>query len=724
MICRRSWRRGQAGLRTAVALSLLSGGGLWVSQLGDYKERIIAPGVTFSRVHTPKPLDVQIVRAKLPLHPNLRLLTALAKGRVLGRATVSSMVQRARADGAYVVLAVNGDYFSANGIPSGAFVQDGEIIRIPNDRTMFMVDADGKFSIDRLKSRGTLILPNDKTVRISALNGHPRSKGIFVFTSRFDDVVTVPDDTVFVLASGKSLPLRVDMPHELIVKLVSKGGTAAALSDQEIVLASSDKSSDLLFGLRPGDRISVQFTFEPKGRRVVSAIGGGPRLLREGVPYVEWREELMSKSFAARRHPRTAVGLADGAIVFVTVDGRRLGHSRGMSLYDLAHLMADLGCVDAMNLDGGGSTTSYVRGRVANSPSDGRERRVANALLLVNAAPEAEAERLVITLSHRNVLVGASIQVKVQSEDSSYRLQELDPRKLRWHVVPPLAEVGPGGSVQFFPPINGEPENDVTLTASLVDIPNLSGKANVRVHARLSRLEATPRKLRMRPNGLRKVTLAAFGRDGTEVRFEPDQVKWVVGGGVGIMNPDGTFRTNGKSGSGNVIAILGNQAAIVGVDVEGPRLLLEDFETLNELRFESFPVGMPGGLTLVRAPVVSGNKALKMSYDFTTSTATRAVYARLDREISTPFALSCWVYGDGNGHWLRCRFRDGEGEVHLLTVERFVDWVNEWRQVRLNVPEEFPRPIMLEALYLVESSADKQSRGAILLDDLRVEMVD
>ena len=120
MIRSRSWRRGQAGLQTAVALSLLSGGGLWVSQLGDYKERAIAPGVTFSRVHTPKPLDVQIVRAKLPLHPNLRLLPALAEGRVLGRATVSSMVQQAQADGAYVVLAVNGDYFSANGIPGGA----------------------------------------------------------------------------------------------------------------------------------------------------------------------------------------------------------------------------------------------------------------------------------------------------------------------------------------------------------------------------------------------------------------------------------------------------------------------------------------------------------------------------------------------------------------------------------------------------------------------------
>ena len=84
------------------------------------------------------------------------------------------------------------------------------------------------------------------------------------------------------------------------------------------------------------------------------------------------------------RHPRTAAGVrGDGTIVLAVVDGRQPKISVGFSIDELAGLMAELDCVEAINMDGGGSSTMVAGGRVVNSPSDAAgERAVSDALLI------------------------------------------------------------------------------------------------------------------------------------------------------------------------------------------------------------------------------------------------------------------------------------------------------------------------------------------------------
>jgi exopolysaccharide biosynthesis protein len=86
---------------------------------------------------------------------------------------------------------------------------------------------------------------------------------------------------------------------------------------------------------------------------------------------------------AAPRHPRTAVGDNKNFVFLVEVDGRQPELSMGMTFTELANLMEQLGCSEAMNLDGGGSATFWLNGKVVNSPSDKHERAVANALVIV-----------------------------------------------------------------------------------------------------------------------------------------------------------------------------------------------------------------------------------------------------------------------------------------------------------------------------------------------------
>ncbi len=113
-------------------------------------------------------------------------------------------------------------------------------------------------------------------------------------------------------------------------------------------------------------------------------VGGVPVLIQSGEIVVDFSPERARPGFAEDRHPRTAVGFLPGTSwVFVVVDGRQPDLSLGMTLPELAAFMKALGCHSALNLDGGGSTTMVLRGRIVNSPSDAQgERPVSDAFLI------------------------------------------------------------------------------------------------------------------------------------------------------------------------------------------------------------------------------------------------------------------------------------------------------------------------------------------------------
>ena len=127
-------------------------------------------------------------------------------------------------------------------------------------------------------------------------------------------------------------------------------------------------------------------TFHDLPAGAAEAVGGSSQILSNGRITVNGRDATLD--------PRTAAGVADGGktLVLLVLDGRRPGHSVGATLGTLADLMKQLGCTDALNLDGGGSSTMVVSDadgpHVVNTPSDGaalpfglsRERPVANVL--------------------------------------------------------------------------------------------------------------------------------------------------------------------------------------------------------------------------------------------------------------------------------------------------------------------------------------------------------
>ena len=113
--------------------------------------------------------------------------------------------------------------------------------------------------------------------------------------------------------------------------------------------------------------IYVKLNTNPNWDGVKHIISGGPYLIKNGEIYIDVAEQKLNA--ITGRNPRTAIGItADKNLVLVTVDGREES-SVGMTLTELANFMKEIGCVDAMNLDGGGSSVMYVAGNIVNSPS-------------------------------------------------------------------------------------------------------------------------------------------------------------------------------------------------------------------------------------------------------------------------------------------------------------------------------------------------------------------
>lgn len=368
--------------------------------------RPVAEGVTLIRETIPPgaadgPLAVSVLRVDRRA-PGVRVGVALAQDRVWGtdatkgREIVSALARRRGALGA-----VNAGYFPFAGNPIGLHIENGELVTEPNARVALVLDARGSARFARFIGAGSAAA-NGATTSIHGLNRPPgRGNELLLYTPRFFSA-TLPQPGRFeIVLRDVPAPLTPGKEYEGIVAHMRTGG-GAPLAPDSVVLSGGGRAADWLranavlgaplrfrFDIRPapGDALPDNFVLH-------EAVAGGPRLLREGRVAINWAEEGFPASFARGRHPRTAVGLTrDGdTLLLVTVDGRQPALSRGATLAELAAILLKLGAWEAINLDGGGSTTLVVRDAIVNAPSEGRERPVANAIL-VFAGPSAATSR-------------------------------------------------------------------------------------------------------------------------------------------------------------------------------------------------------------------------------------------------------------------------------------------------------------------------------------------
>jgi hypothetical protein len=366
--------------------------------------RELAPGVTFVQfVDRAVPLTAYLVRVDLRRN-DLALRVFRAHDQLRGREQVRDMVARARTGGVDVLAAVNGDFFDVktgenenNQVLGGEWwkglkVTDSPYDTYDNVHVQFAVDASGHPLMDRFLFDGRVYAHGVATPIIS-LNFNPAGnpEGTALYTPRFG--ATTPRDTArqtveaALVAAGLRGDTLVFVRHGALANV-----SGSSIPPDGVVFAAYGPGSRAkeVQALADGDTVKVLLATLPRpphGAAPTLVIGGWPRILQGGVnvageaPVVEG---TISRN-AEAKHPRTAVGFSrDSTQLFMlAVDGRSAA-SAGLTLVELAKLMRAVGAWDAMNLDGGGSTTMVVGGTIVNVPSDAAgEREVGSALAII-----------------------------------------------------------------------------------------------------------------------------------------------------------------------------------------------------------------------------------------------------------------------------------------------------------------------------------------------------
>jgi Phosphodiester glycosidase len=357
------------------------------------KERI-APGLVLLRIRDPKgPNRIRVL--EVDRFSALTLDVQLANDHIPGHEQTSSMAAR---NGA--VAAINGDYTilpsdAGAGRPINLFAEDGTLV-----------------TSSLIFGRNFAVSHDEQGVYF----GHPKLRALLT-RQVSGEQWTIPawneaeamtgQISAYTVAGGPSFPPPLNacsarliptgvvawqdgqagIGHEHTVQAVRcsfnrlkrRGGTVVAAPQGTI-------ESELITGLVVGETITLSWSPKANWTGVLDTIGGNPILVQKGVVTAG----TCTGSYFCDRNPRTGVGInSAGKILLVTVDGRQPGRSVGMTPLEFARLFQSLGATSALNLDGGGSTTMWVEGRIVNRPSGTTERPVGSSLLVL-PGPDSE----------------------------------------------------------------------------------------------------------------------------------------------------------------------------------------------------------------------------------------------------------------------------------------------------------------------------------------------
>jgi hypothetical protein len=330
----------------------------------------LAPGVRHLHIRQADkdgPLDVHVLRAD-PRVPGVRVAPALAGGEAMFARNLVSWI--ARRNGA--VAGVNGAFFSPKtGEPLGLLVIDGKQVSGPLFNRGALALGEHQSYVGNTQLTARLLLRDGESYDFDGVN-QPRGLNRMVLYTRAFGIST--------LTRPGGLELAIDGKG----RVIAKGEQDTPIPVDGAVLSAHGQMAEwLLHRVAVGDQVRLANPLETLWPGARHVLGGGPTLLLGGEVVVDPQREHFQPDIAQGLAPRTAAGLtADGEILIMTVDGRIPNVSRGLTLAGLARYMRDLGAVDAVNLDGGGSTAMAIGGRCVNHPSDGTERAVNNALLI------------------------------------------------------------------------------------------------------------------------------------------------------------------------------------------------------------------------------------------------------------------------------------------------------------------------------------------------------
>ncbi|QGN47100.1 phosphodiester glycosidase family protein [Micromonospora sp. WMMD558] len=625
---------------------------------------------------------------------------------------------RAAADRTRAVAAVNGDFFDINnsGAAQGVGIQDGQLVQsaVAGHRNAVAVTTEGLGRVVEVHFEGTATLPTGP-VPLTQFNNMVQANGIGVFTALWGAYTRERP------VAGATRVTEVAVVDGRVTSVATTAGSGPIPAGTTVLLGR-DAGADALAGLHPGDPVTVAYRPRPAdGGTLHAAVGGGNVLVRDGVV-----QSIADPTLA----PRTAVGFsADGQkMIMLTVDGRQVD-SRGVTQTEMGRMMAELGAHHALNLDGGGSSTLLAREpgaagvQVENSPSDGTERAVPNGLALY--APQGSGRLTGYWLETASdptsapgvspvrggrpdrVFPGLTRRITAAGHDETYGPAAGEPT---WRANP--AGHGKVNDGVFRAGLPGQ----VTVTASRG---GARGTLDLTVLGPLSRIDSTVDRVGLDgTDGTALLGVVGYDAEGNTAPIEPADLTLDYDRDLLRITPtaDGNLTVTAlrDTGSALVTVRVGRSTTVVPVTVGLDDVPVATFDDAASWRFSQ---ARASG-SVAPAPGRTG-AGLRMTYDFSQSTGTRAAYADPPTWIDVPGqpqAFGMWIHGNGTGEWPSLHLHDAQNTQHVLRGP-LVTWTG-WRYVEFTVPSGVQYPLRVRRFYVAETRADAQYRSEVVIDDL------
>lgn len=564
--------------------------------------------------------------------PNARVTPIVTNGGyATARTSVPAAAAALEAAGYRVVAGINGDYFGvSNGVPLGAVMRDGVLQNASGANYAIGFRADGTAILGAPNIRFTVTDGHGASFQPAALNQVRYSYGgIYLYTNTFNSrASTGTTEPGYDVVCSMSGTLSIGETLMLTVTKILPSATDTVLAAGEIALTANLNAGEAalssLQSLAIGDVLTLTVSAgSEEWNGVTEMIGALYELVRDGE---------VVQGLEAGAAPRTAVGQrADGSLVFYTVDGRKSGYSLGASLTQVAERLIELGCVTALSLDGGGSTTLSLTepdasvSTIANRPSDSVPRAVTNHLFLV-ASPQrsGQVDHIFLRAENDLALPGASVALRAAAIDTMYIPMDAavtltsDGGQLDGSVL----TVPESGSVT----VTGEyGYKNAQTSVTVVEAPE---------RITLSHEGKSVSELTLSPGDTISLTATAY-REHLAVAGGNECFTWTLTPALGSIE-NGVLTAAERVGSGELTVAVGETVLRVPVTLSSePNVLLDPCE--------SEP---PAPLTrnTERAFIHSGKNSYRLDYTLAEDETLRIPLTLAASEACS--YLNVWVYGD------------------------------------------------------------------------------
>ncbi|WP_169084571.1 stalk domain-containing protein [Paenibacillus sp. PL91] len=683
--------------------------------------------------------DVHVIEIDLT-NPYVSLNAMSGRNNSIGQ--VNTILNMTKENGA--VAAINADVFvmGNEGAPLGGQVASGMFMSSPaklKGMYAFSLSKDRKPMIDNYTFEGLVTAADGSTFPLEGLNQSayvPETTGtnfshvnkMYIYTSAWGGAERPKN-------SG-STPTEVLVRNGIIEEIsIDKAIAGQAPADGYIIRAHGIAANFVKERLQIGQSIAADYSLvsQTTGSKVDPAsfemMAGGHTLLVNGGAAATYSRDITGVSGNSYTS-RSGIGYSkDGTKVYL-ITSERYGSNTGVSLKELQQIMVQLGVYKGVNLDGGGSTTMIERPlgssalQLAHSTQYGStQRSVANGIGVFTTAPKGTLKGISVSGS-KVMLIGQKSSYSIKGYDTYYNPFEIENGSAIWSSE---KAIGTFQGSEFTATKAGK----TTLSVKSGDI---STKQDIEVIGKdqIASLSIDTAAGVLAKGATVSVPLTMKLKNGNTYKLSGDSVKWEFVGFTAVQNGDSLTvqSVNAGTSTGYAIARYDGYPAMIPFTQGEAVSTFEDFEkSTYPITSQVTPAETVGSVNLVSDfPGQTSAKALKLDYDFTNGTGTKASYAVFNsngRAIEgSPISMTVDLYGDNSLNWVRAEFIDADGKAQLLDLAKQLDWTG-WKNVKVNLSSAGMKfPVKLKRIYIVtiaEGQDERAASGSIGLDNMKLQ---